>query len=108
LLRALVGACGAATGAGRVAAAAMRDPEEGKIETDRSRVSSDSQDLRPIRLFLIYSGRRRYIEMRKGETTRQRIIEKSAPIFNQKGFTGCFGIQWRGLKSYVVRRSIRP
>ena len=27
--------------------------------------------------------------MRKGETTRQRIIEKSAPIFNQKGFTGC-------------------
>jgi TetR/AcrR family transcriptional repressor of nem operon len=26
--------------------------------------------------------------MRKGETTRQRIIEKSAPIFNQKGFAG--------------------
>jgi AcrR family transcriptional regulator len=27
--------------------------------------------------------------MRKGESTRQRIIEKSAPIFNQKGFSGC-------------------
>jgi AcrR family transcriptional regulator len=27
--------------------------------------------------------------MRKGESTRQRIIEKSAPIFNQKGFAGC-------------------
>jgi AcrR family transcriptional regulator len=27
--------------------------------------------------------------MRKGELTRQRIIEESAPIFNQRGFVGC-------------------
>lgn len=27
--------------------------------------------------------------MRKGESTRQRIIERSAPVFNQKGFAGC-------------------
>jgi TetR/AcrR family transcriptional regulator, transcriptional repressor for nem operon len=27
--------------------------------------------------------------MRKGELTRQRIIEKSAPVFNQRGFAGC-------------------
>jgi TetR/AcrR family transcriptional repressor of nem operon len=27
--------------------------------------------------------------MKKGEVTRQRIIEESAPIFNQRGFAGC-------------------
>jgi TetR/AcrR family transcriptional repressor of nem operon len=27
--------------------------------------------------------------MRKGELTRQRIIEMSAPVFNQRGFAGC-------------------
>jgi TetR/AcrR family transcriptional regulator, transcriptional repressor for nem operon len=27
--------------------------------------------------------------MSKGELTRQRIIEKSAPLFNQRGFAGC-------------------
>ena len=27
--------------------------------------------------------------MNKGETTRQRIIEQAAPIFNQRGFAGC-------------------
>jgi AcrR family transcriptional regulator len=27
--------------------------------------------------------------MRKGELTRQRIIAQSAPIFNQRGFSGC-------------------
>ncbi|QHN02871.1 TetR/AcrR family transcriptional regulator [Granulicella sp. WH15] len=27
--------------------------------------------------------------MRKGEMTRQRIIEEAAPIFNQRGFAGC-------------------
>jgi len=27
--------------------------------------------------------------MRKGELTRQRIIEEAAPIFNQRGFAGC-------------------
>jgi AcrR family transcriptional regulator len=27
--------------------------------------------------------------MRKGEATRQRIIEEAAPIFNQRGFDGC-------------------
>jgi TetR/AcrR family transcriptional regulator, transcriptional repressor for nem operon len=27
--------------------------------------------------------------MRKGEATRQRIIEEAAPIFNQQGFAGC-------------------
>jgi len=27
--------------------------------------------------------------MTKGEATRQRIIEQAAPIFNQRGFTGC-------------------
>lgn len=27
--------------------------------------------------------------MTKGETTRQRIIEAAAPIFNQRGFAGC-------------------
>lgn len=27
--------------------------------------------------------------MRKGEATRQRIIAKSAPLFNQRGFYGC-------------------
>jgi TetR/AcrR family transcriptional repressor of nem operon len=27
--------------------------------------------------------------MKKGEVTRQRIIEVSAPIFNQRGFAGC-------------------
>jgi TetR/AcrR family transcriptional repressor of nem operon len=27
--------------------------------------------------------------MKKGEVTRQRIIEASAPIFNQRGFAGC-------------------
>lgn len=28
-------------------------------------------------------------QMTKGETTRQRIIEAAAPIFNQRGFAGC-------------------
>jgi AcrR family transcriptional regulator len=27
--------------------------------------------------------------MQKGETTRQRIIEQAAPIFNQRGYAGC-------------------
>ena len=27
--------------------------------------------------------------MRKGESTRQRIIEQAAPLFNQRGFEGC-------------------
>jgi TetR/AcrR family transcriptional repressor of nem operon len=27
--------------------------------------------------------------MRKGEATRQRIIEQSAPLFNQRGYEGC-------------------
>lgn len=27
--------------------------------------------------------------MRKGELTRQRIVEEAAPIFNQRGFAGC-------------------
>ncbi|HEY1985816.1 MAG TPA: TetR/AcrR family transcriptional regulator [Terracidiphilus sp.] len=27
--------------------------------------------------------------MRKGESTRQRIIEQAAPVFNQRGFAGC-------------------
>jgi AcrR family transcriptional regulator len=27
--------------------------------------------------------------MRKGETTRQRILEQAAPVFNQRGFAGC-------------------
>ncbi len=27
--------------------------------------------------------------MRKGEATRQRIIEEAAPIFNQRGYAGC-------------------
>jgi TetR/AcrR family transcriptional regulator, transcriptional repressor for nem operon len=27
--------------------------------------------------------------MKKGESTRQRIIEEAAPIFNQRGFAGC-------------------
>jgi AcrR family transcriptional regulator len=27
--------------------------------------------------------------MKKGETTRQRIIEQAAPLFNQRGFEGC-------------------
>ena len=29
------------------------------------------------------------IAMNKGEMTRQRIIEESAPIFNQRGYAGC-------------------
>ena len=27
--------------------------------------------------------------MKKGESTRQRIIEQAAPLFNQRGFEGC-------------------
>jgi len=31
----------------------------------------------------------RGVAVRKGESTRQRIIEEAAPIFNQRGFAGC-------------------
>lgn len=38
--------------------------------------------------FALYYGVR-YGAMRKGELTRQRIIELAAPLFNQRGFAGC-------------------
>src|ERR1700704_5500741 len=39
--------------------------------------------------FFRYAMEREVLTMRKGEATRQRIIEEAAPIFNQQGFAGC-------------------
>ncbi len=50
--------------------------------------------------------------MRKGEQTRQEIIRKAAPIFNQKGYSGAALsdlMRATGLKKGgIYRRRLRP
>jgi TetR/AcrR family transcriptional regulator, transcriptional repressor for nem operon len=45
----------------------------------------DSPEKRPMRLFFANL----VVAMSKGEKTRQRIIERAAPLFNQAGMAGC-------------------
>jgi AcrR family transcriptional regulator len=42
-----------------------------------------------MRLFFPVSSKPEGQAMRKGELTRQRIVETAAPIFNQRGYAGC-------------------
>jgi TetR/AcrR family transcriptional repressor of nem operon len=56
------------------------------FETDRSLLESDSGKLSLGSYFLLAEGTD---VMSKGERTRQEIIEKAAPLFNQHGFAGC-------------------
>src|ERR1051326_7345610 len=56
--------------------------------------------------------RRREAAMRKGERTRERIIEQTAPLFNQKGFFGsslseimeATGLQKGGIYNHFVSK----
>jgi TetR/AcrR family transcriptional regulator, transcriptional repressor for nem operon len=64
-----------------------------KKETKRSLIASDSTKASLDALFFKYCGGGAALvggkAMKKGEMTRQRIIEIAAPLFNQMGFAGC-------------------
>ncbi len=56
-------------------------------ETARSHLISGTMDLATSRSHY-WLGKGKRFDMRKGEQTRQEIIRKSAPIFNQRGYSG--------------------